>query len=84
MSAGVAELLQRLGRSSFPQRTRAGQNCPMLQPEGVSTLLLLSKIPSPFPFLLQLAAALLPPLLFLPWKRSLKNQPSSVKIWTAC
>ena len=84
MSAGEAELLQRLGKSSFPQRTRAGLNCPMLRPEGASTLLLLLKILSPFPFLLRVAAALLPPLLFLPWKRSVKSQPSSVTIWTAC
>ena len=25
-----------------------------------------------------------PPLLFLPWKRSLKNPPSSARIWMAC
>ena len=35
-------------------------------------------------FLLWLPAVLVPPLLFLSWKRSLKNQPSSVTIWTAC
>ena len=37
-----------------------------------------------FWFLLWPLAALDPPLLFLPWKRLLKNLPSSAKIWMGC
>ena len=40
-----------------------------------------NSIPLPVPA--QLPAALGPPLLFLPWKRSLKNPPSFARIWTA-
>ena len=35
-------------------------------------------------FLLRLLAVLAPPPLFLPWKRSPKNPPSSARIWIAC
>ena len=38
----------------------------------------------PLLFLLRPLAALNPPPLFLPWKRSPKNLPLSVRIWMAC
>ena len=83
-SAGMDELLQRLGMSLYLLRTRVGQSCPMLLLLERSMWLLLSKIQSPSLFLLQPPAVLAHPPLFLPWKRSPKNPPSSVRIWMAC
>ena len=38
----------------------------------------------PSQFLLRPLAALVQPLLFLSWKRSMKNPPLSARIWMAC
>ena len=80
----VGRLLQRSGKSLSFLRTKAGQSCPMLQLLERSIWLPLLKTQFLSRFLLQPLAALGPPLLFLPWKRSPKNLPSSVRIWTAC
>ena len=82
--AGVGELLQRLGKSFSLLRMSIGLSCPMHLSERMSMLLPLWRTLFPSWFLLQPLAALGLPLLFLPWKRSLKNPPSSVRISMAC
>ena len=74
----------RLERSLFPLRMRVGQSCLMHQSGRASMSLLLWRTPFLSQFLHWPLAVLDPPLLFLPWKRSSKNPPSSVKIWMAC
>ena len=83
-SAGVAELLQRLGKSSFCRRMRVGLNCPMLRSGRASMSLLWWRTLSLYPFLLQLLVVKPPTPLFHPLKRLLKNLPSFAKTSMAC
>ena len=78
-SAGVAILLQRLGRILYLWRRRLGWSCLMLLPKGVSTLLLLLRILSLSPSQLH-ATCVVCQLFFQPWKRLQKNLISSVMI----
>ena len=77
-------LPQRLGRSLSPQRTKEGRSCPMLLSERTSMWLLLWRTQFLSQFLPHPPAVSVPPLLFLLWKRSLRNRPSFVRIWMAC
>ena len=70
-----------VGKDLCLLRTKVGRSCPMPLLLGRSMWLLLSQTQSSFLSLLLLPAALVPPPLFLPWKRSLKNLPSSATIW---
>ena len=65
--------------------SEVGEEFVLSEDEGRTSMSLLQwRTQFLFLFLLQLLAVLGPPPLFLPWKRSLKNLPSSAKIWTAC
>ena len=72
-----------VGGSLSPLRMKGGRNCPMLRSGKTSMSLLRWRTQFLCQFLLRLLAALEPPPLSLHWKRSLKNLPSSAKIWTA-
>ena len=68
-----------VGEEFVSSEDEVGWSCPMHLSERTSMLLLLWRTLFPSQFLLRPLAALGPPLLFLPWKRSLKNPPSSVR-----